>query len=45
MRQSDKLRPWKRPFVADLAGFHRILTKQRYILAKIAARVLGQVSP
>lgn len=37
------LRPWERKFVADLPGFPRISTKQRYCLATIAERVLGDV--
>ena len=38
------LRPWERRFVADLPGFHRISTKQRYVLSEIAVRVLGDVA-
>lgn len=40
--QSDRLRPWERRFVGDLPNFHRISTKQRYVLFEIAARVLGE---
>ena len=39
-RQAD-LRPWERKFVADLPNFPRISSKQRYVLAEIAERVLG----
>jgi hypothetical protein len=38
--RSGDLRPWERKFVADLPAFPRISTKQRYILAEIADRVL-----
>ena len=39
-RQAD-LSPWDRKFVADLPRFSRISSKQRYVLAEIADRVLG----
>jgi hypothetical protein len=38
------LRAWERKFVADLPGFPRISTKQRYILGEIADRVLGRAA-
>lgn len=34
------LRPWERAFLADLPGFRRLTTKQRYVLKEIADRVL-----
>lgn len=34
------LRPWERSFLADLPGFRRLSTKQRYVLKEIADRVL-----
>ncbi len=40
-KRQDKMRPWERKFVADLAAFPRISTKQRYVLEEIAGRVLG----
>lgn len=40
MKRAGDLRPWERRFVADLPSFPRISTKQRYILAEIADRVL-----
>jgi len=41
-KRSGDLRLWERKFVADLPAFPRISTKQRYILAEIADRVLGK---
>ncbi len=41
MARANDLRPWERKFVADLPNFRRISTKQRYVLAEIAGRVLG----
>jgi hypothetical protein len=40
MKHPNDLRPWERKFVADLLGFPRISTKQRYVLGEIADRVL-----
>jgi hypothetical protein len=42
MQRHGDLRPWERKFVADLPAFPRISTKQRYVLAEIADRVLGR---
>jgi hypothetical protein len=42
MAHQGGLRPWERKFVADLPNFHRISSKQRYILVEIADRVLGR---
>jgi hypothetical protein len=39
-KRPGDLRPWERRFVADLPNFPRISTKQRYVLAEIAQRVL-----
>jgi hypothetical protein len=41
-KRQDSVRTWERKFVADLPRFLRISSKQRYILAEIADRVLGQ---
>jgi len=41
IKRAGDLRPWERKFVADLPGFPRISTKQRYVLKEIADRVLG----
>lgn len=41
-KRPGDLRPWERGFVADLPRFQRLSTKQRYILAEIADRVLGR---
>ena len=40
-QRTDDLRPWEWRFVADLPAFLRISSKQRYLLAGIAARVFG----
>jgi hypothetical protein len=40
-KRHGDLRVWERRFVADLPSFPRISSKQRYILAEIADRVLG----
>jgi hypothetical protein len=40
-KRPNDLRQWERTFVADLPRFHRISTKQRYVLNEIAKRVLG----
>jgi hypothetical protein len=37
------LRAWERCFVGYLPAFPRLSSKQRYILAEIASRVLGEV--
>ncbi len=42
MQRQGDLRQWERKFVADLPRFSRISTKQRYVLAEIANRVLGR---
>jgi hypothetical protein len=39
------LRAWEKKFVTDLPRFPRISSKQRYILAEIADRVLWQQRP
>jgi hypothetical protein len=39
-KRSGDLRAWERGFVANLPRFQRLSTKQRYILAEIATRVL-----
>jgi hypothetical protein len=39
------LRAWERKFVADLPGFPRISTRQRYVLKEIADRVLRRDAP
>lgn len=38
----ERLRQWERGFVSDLPRFGRLSTKQRYALAEIARRVLGE---
>ena len=43
-KRPGDLRPWERKFVADLPQFPRVSTKQRYILAEIADRVLGRMA-
>lgn len=40
IKRPGDLRPWEKRFVMDLPAFPRISTKQRYILAEIANRVL-----
>ena len=40
LQRPGMLRPWERTFLADLPNFRRLSTKQRYILAEIADRVL-----
>jgi hypothetical protein len=42
LKHLGSLRTWERGFVPDLPRFQRLSTKQRYILAEIATRVLGQ---
>lgn len=42
LAHQGSLRSWERQFLADLPGFRRLSTKQRYCLAEIAARVLGE---
>ena len=41
MERAAELRPWEKKFVADLPKFQRLSTKQRYVLAEIADRILG----
>ena len=41
LERPGTLRPWERSFLADLPGFPRLSTKQRYVLTEIADRVLG----
>ena len=41
-KRPGALRVWERKFVANLANFARITSKQRYVLKSIADRVLGE---
>jgi hypothetical protein len=41
-RRPRDLRQWERRFANELPNFPRISTKQRYVLAEIARRVLGR---
>lgn len=44
-KRQNMLRAWARKFVADLPRFPRISSKQRYILAEVAERVLPAERP
>lgn len=41
LQHRGALRKWEITFLTDLPGFHRLSTKQRYVLKEIADRVLG----
>lgn len=41
-KRPGDLRVWEKRFASDLPAFRRITSKQRYILASIADRVLGE---
>lgn len=45
LERRGSLRPWEVGFVTDLPNFHRLSSKQRYILNEIANRVLGKEQP
>jgi len=40
LARPSSLRPWELRFLSDLPGFRRLSVKRRYVLSKIAARVL-----
>jgi hypothetical protein len=44
LERPGSLRPWEVGFLRDLPGFHRLSTKQRDVLKKIADRVLCRES-